>query len=184
MRPHFARAGLSDAAANPVRNFVEHGLAHRRRAAVGTAAYPSRRVKITTHKRGVPVDIEVTPDLAAALAAAPTPHLTFLATQGGRTRSAKAAYTWFSEAARTAGLPAKYTSHGCRKGVLTEAAEHGATEHELAALAGHSSTKSVSAYTRKARSGVLADGATAKLDRGEKGTITGPPSKKVGQNIA
>lgn len=140
------------------------------------------RVRITTHKKRVAVDIAVSLDLAEALAAAPTPHLTFLATQGGRTRSAKSAYSWFSDAAKTAGLPAKFTSHGCRKGVLTEAAEAGATEHELAALAGHSSTKSVSAYTKKARSRVLADGAMAKLDRGEIGTSVGPPSKKVGQN--
>lgn len=140
------------------------------------------RVRITTHKKGVAIDIPVSPDLDEALAAAPTPHLTYLATQGGHTRSAKAAYTWFSDAAKEAGLPPKYTSHGCRKGILTEAAERGASDEQLAALGGHSSTKSVAAYTKKARRGVLADGAMAKLDRGEAGTETDPPSKKVGRN--
>ncbi|MBM3655139.1 MAG: site-specific integrase [Alphaproteobacteria bacterium] len=140
------------------------------------------RVQMTTHKRGVHVNVPVLPDLAEALAAAPTPHLTYLATQGGRTRSAKAAYTWFSEAARSAGIPPKFTSHGCRKGLLTEAAERGASDEQLAALGGHSSTKSVAAYTKKARRGVLADGAMAHLDRGEEGTTDGPPSKRVGQN--
>lgn len=140
------------------------------------------RVRMTTHKKGVPVDILVLPDLAEALAAAPTPHLTYLATQGGRTRSNKAAYTWFADAAKAAGIPPKYTSHGCRKGILTEAAEHGASEQELAALAGHGSTKSVGAYTKKASRRALADAAIARLERGENGTESGPPSKKVGHN--
>lgn len=140
------------------------------------------RVKMKTSKKGVDIDMRVLPDLAEALAAAPTPHLTYLATQGGRTRSAKAAYTWFSDAARAAGIPPKFTSHGCRKGLLTEAAEHGATEDQLAALAGHGSTKSVGAYTKKARRAMLSDAAIDRLERGENGTEPGPPSKKVGHN--
>jgi hypothetical protein len=65
---------------------------------------------------------------------------------------------------------------------MTEAAEGGASDEQLAALGGHSSTKSVSSYTKKARRGVLADGAVARLERGENRTSIGPPSKKVGQN--
>ncbi|WP_442753883.1 tyrosine-type recombinase/integrase [Methylocystis sp. JAN1] len=142
------------------------------------------RVAMKTSKKGVVIETPILPDLAEALAAAPTPHLTYLATQAGRTRSAKSAYNWFSAAAKAAGLPPKYTSHGCRKGILTEAAEGGASEHELAALAGHGSTKSVSAYTKKARRSALADAAIARLERGEHGTSDGPPSKKVGRNGA
>ncbi|HEY8066253.1 MAG TPA: hypothetical protein VIF40_16235 [Methylosinus sp.] len=41
------------------------------------------RVRMTTRKKGVAVDNPVLPELAEALAAVPTRHLTYLATQGG-----------------------------------------------------------------------------------------------------
>jgi integrase len=133
---------------------------------LGPQHFRDGRIRMETHKKGVYVDIPVSPDLAEALAAAPTPHLTYLATQAGRPRSADSTYSKFSEWAREAGLPPKHTSHGCRKAILTEAAEDGATDQQLAALAGHSSTKSVAAYTKKARIRVLTDGAMARIKRG------------------
>jgi integrase len=123
------------------------------------------RLRMVTNKKGEPIDHEIERDLAEALAAAPTPHLTFLATQGGRTRSAKAAYSWFSEAARKAGLPPKFTAHGCRKALLTEAAEAGGSEQELAAMVGHGSTRSVAAYVKKANKARLADSGFSRLRR-------------------
>lgn len=143
------------------------------------------RVRMETHKKGVYIDNPVLPELAEALAAAPIRHLTYLAAQGGRTRSAKAAYGWFSEAAREAGLPPKHTAHGCRKGLLTALAEEGGSEQQLAAVAGHGSTRSVAPYVKRARKAVLADGAFDLLEhRGGdgNGTNAGPPSKKVGQS--
>jgi hypothetical protein len=142
------------------------------------------RVTIVTHKKGVTVDMRVLPELAAALSAAPAAHLTYLATQGGRTRSAKAAYTWFSGAAKAAGLPPGYTAHGCRKGRLTEAADRGASDQQLVALAGHTSAKSLAPYLKKMNRGRLADDGLSLLDedaRDRNRTGIGAPSKKVRQ---
>jgi integrase/recombinase XerD len=143
----------------------------------------SGRLQMITGKKDEPVDLPIVPELAEALAAAPTPHLTYLATQGGTTRSAKAAYSWFSGAAKAAGIPARYTAHGCRKGLLTARAEAGATEHQLAAIAGHGSTRSVAPYVKKARKARLADagfGVSGETAENRKATSTVPPSKKVG----
>ncbi|CAJ0866460.1 hypothetical protein AMST5_01862 [freshwater sediment metagenome] len=142
------------------------------------------RVRMVTSKRGVPVDLPILPELAEALAAAPTPHLTYLATQGGRTRSARAAYQWFSEAARAAGLPPGYTAHGCRKGRLTEAANRGASEQQLVAMAGHRSARSLPAYLKKTDKARLADDGFGVLDAGREdgnGTRIGPLPKVGGQ---
>ncbi|MGJ0503984.1 MAG: tyrosine-type recombinase/integrase [Methylocystis sp.] len=145
------------------------------------------RLRMVTSKRGVPVDMRVFPELAEALRASPTAHMTYLATQGGRTRSAKAAYSWFSKAASAAGLPPGYTAHGCRKGRLTQAADAGATDQQLVALAGHSSAKSLPAYLKKTNRGRLADGGLAFLgmgseDRNRTGIVA--PCKKVRQKNA
>jgi integrase len=134
------------------------------------------RVRMVTHKKKVLVDLPFSemPELAKALAAVPVRHLTFLATQGGRTRSAKGASDWFSAAAREAGLPRGYTAHGCRKGFLTAAAEGGGTELQLAAMAGHGSTKSVAPYVKAARRAKLADAGYAARREGKTGTGIGP----------
>lgn len=123
------------------------------------------RVRIVTSKRGVEVNVKISAELTAALSAAPTAHLTYLATQGGRTRSAKAAYTWFSEAARASGLAPGYTAHGCRKGRLTAAADGGATDQQLMALAGHSSAKSLPAYLKNTNRARLADDGLASANK-------------------
>ncbi|MZR14322.1 tyrosine-type recombinase/integrase [Maritimibacter sp. DP07] len=78
------------------------------------------------------------------------PGETFLETELGEQRSAKAAPGWFSEAARAAGLPPGLTSHGLRKSRMILHAENGATVHQIAAWSGHESLKEVERYTRKA----------------------------------
>jgi integrase len=66
------------------------------------------RVRMSTNKKGEGIDLPLLPELVEALAA----------------------YTWFSAAARRAGLPPRYTAHGCRKGLLTKRAQARATPHE------------------------------------------------------
>lgn len=75
---------------------------------------------------------------------------TFLETESGKQRSAKAATGWFSEAARVAGLPDGRTAHGLRKSRMILHAERGATTHQIAAWSGHESLKEVERYTREA----------------------------------
>jgi integrase len=142
------------------------------------------RVRLVTSKTGDAIDLPLRKELRAALDAAPTPHLTYLATVQGKTRSAKAAYTWFSDAAKEAGLPAGFTGHGCRKGLLTAMAEKRATEQQMQAVSGIKSPRVLQGYIRAANKARMADDGLSVLDepgRGENGTKTGPPSKKVGQ---
>ena len=107
------------------------------------------RILIRTGKTGVELDLRVRPNLRLALDAAPTPHLTYLATTQGRTRSAKAAYTWFSDAATKAGLPPGYTAHGLRKGLLADMAEGKATDQQMMAVSGHKDPATIAALPRK-----------------------------------
>lgn len=142
------------------------------------------RVRMVTAKRAVLVDNPIEPELAEALAAAPTRNLTFLATREGRTRSAKAAYSWFSEAAKAAGLPPGFSGHGCRKALATAGAESGVSEYELAAMMGWSSPRSAAPYVKDANKRRMADAGFSRLERGGedgKGTTIGPPTKMVGQ---
>jgi integrase len=143
------------------------------------------RVRMVTSKTGDGIDLPLREALREALDAAPTPHLTYLATAQGRTRSAKAAYTWFSAAAKAAGLPKGFTAHGCRKGLLTAMAEARATEQQMQAVSGIRSPRVLQGYIREANKARLADDGMSvldDLDRGENGTKSSPPSKKVGRN--
>ena len=107
------------------------------------------KISMRTGKTGWLLDgLPVSVDLRRALDAAPTPHLTYLATAHGRTRSAKAAYTWFSDAAKAAGLPAGFTAHGLRKGVLTALADAGGSEKQMQAVSGITSPRVLQGYIR------------------------------------
>jgi integrase len=142
------------------------------------------RVRMVTSKTGDGIDLPLRDELRKALDAAPTPHLTYLATVQGKTRSAKAAYTWFSAAAKEAGLPAGFTAHGCRKGLLTAMAEKRATEQQMQAVSGIKSPRVLQGYIRDANKARMADDGLSVLDKpakGKSGTKNGPPSKKVGQ---
>lgn len=77
-----------------------------------------------------------------------TGHLTFLATEAGRTRSEKALGTMIRLAARDAGI--EKSAHGLRKARAISLAEAGATVHQIAAWTGHKTLKEIENYTKKA----------------------------------
>lgn len=85
--------------------------------------------------------------LHAALATAPR-HMTFLATQDGRSRSAKSLGTLIRWAAGEAGV--RKSAHGLRKSRAAALAEGGATAHQIAAWTGHQTLAEVERYTRAA----------------------------------
>ncbi|MEY8827664.1 tyrosine-type recombinase/integrase [Sedimentitalea sp. XS_ASV28] len=92
---------------------------------------------------------EATDDLALCLEAAPR-HFNYLCTKGGKTRSEKAATTWFSKAARAAGLEAGKTAHGIRKGRAAIFKENGASSDQRMALLGHESETETLSYSKSA----------------------------------
>jgi integrase len=87
--------------------------------------------------------------LLAAIEARPDRHMVYMVTAYGAPRSIKAASSWFSAAARAAGLDG-LSAHGLRKTRLSLMAERGASEAQLMAWCGHVSPAEVQVYTRAA----------------------------------
>lgn len=123
-------------------------------------------IHIRTGKTAVELTLPILHNLRLALDAAPTPHLTYLATAQGRTRSAKAAYSWFSAAAAKAGIPPGYTAHGLRKAIVTTLAERGATEQQMKAVSGHKGSRELQPYCQRAEQKRLAEDGMRLLDQG------------------
>jgi hypothetical protein len=82
------------------------------------AALPSLRgdlISVRQQKTGTPLLIPLHPALRAAIEAAPSGHLTFLATAFGKARTANGFGTWFRKGCNAAGLPNGTSAHGLRK---------------------------------------------------------------------
>jgi integrase len=116
------------------------------------------------HRNPIDMDIPLHSDLADAIAAAPSQHLTFLVTEYGKPYSANGFGNAFKDWCRQADLP-HCSAHGLRKALATRLAEQGATAHEIMAVTGHQSLEEVERYTRAARKSQLADSAMSKLKR-------------------
>lgn len=76
----------------------------------------------------------ILPPLAAAIAAAPTGELAFIATDRGRPFTKESFGMWFGKVCRAAGCPG--SAHGLRKAGTRPAAEAGASGVQLNALFG------------------------------------------------
>jgi site-specific recombinase XerD len=113
--------------------------------------------------------IPIMPELRAAIdAMGPIKQLTFLHTQSGKPRSAKALGGDFRQWCDVAGLPKRCSLHGLRKGGARRLAEAGATPHEIMAITGHKTLSEVQRYTAAADQVRLAEQAIEKLRRGRK----------------
>lgn len=88
------------------------------------------------------------PYLLECLGKAPK-ALTFLCTQSGKPRSAKAATQWFAKAARDAKIKGK-SAHGVRKYLSVSMAERGATAEQRMAILGHDTTQQTQEYSKSA----------------------------------
>jgi integrase len=119
-------------------------------------------IHIRQSKTRAEVAIEVSPELAAAIAAAPTQHLTFLHTRAGAPYAAKTLGGEFREWCNAAGLP-HCAMHGLRKGHCRQLAESGATPHEIKAHSGHRTLTEVARYTEAVDNKRLAAEAGRKL---------------------
>jgi integrase len=94
-------------------------------------------------------ELPILPPLRVSIDATPTGHLVYLATVYGKPRSVKGFGGWFKRHCRAAGLE-DVSAHGLRKLGAQRCAEAGATEYQLMALFGWTSTKQAGVYTRKA----------------------------------
>ena len=119
-------------------------------------------IHLRQQKTGRELVIPITPELQAALDAAPSQHLTFLTTKTGRPYSPNDLSDQFRAWCDEAGLPQRCSIHGLRKAALTETADAGGSAHELAAQGGHRSLKEVARYTEKSDEARLSRQATAR----------------------
>jgi integrase len=120
-------------------------------------------IHIRQSKTRAEVTIEVSPELAAAIAAAPTTHLTFLHTRAGAPYLPKSLGIAFANWCNAAGLPKHCRMHGLRKGHCRQLAEAGASVHEIKSHSGHRTLAEVARYTEAADSKRLAVEAGRKL---------------------
>ena len=112
----------------------------------GAVSFKPNKTKGST---GFVLECPLHPDLAAIIAATPSGHLTFLATEKGETRSAGGLGNKMRERCDEAGLP-ECSSHGLRKGCARRLAEAGASVNQIASVTGHADLREVEVYTRKA----------------------------------
>jgi integrase len=117
--------------------------------------------------------LPILPPLRRSIDATPTGHLVYLVTAFGRPYSVKGFGAWFKRRCREAGVADDLSAHGLRKLGAQRCVEAGATEHQLMALFGWTSTKQAALYTRKASRARLEADAAALLE-GRKGNESVP----------
>jgi integrase len=123
------------------------------------------RIHIARSKGSRDVDIPLSAELTAAVAAMPKAHLTFIVGADGKPRTASAVTKDFRKWVAEAGLPPHCRLHGLKKSAMRRLAEAGATAHELMAVSGHKILSEVQRYSDAADKTRLADSAMAKRGR-------------------
>lgn len=116
------------------------------------------------HRKPVDVNLPVHANLAKAIEATSTKHLTFLVTPYDRPYSPAGFGNRFREWCNEAGLP-HCSAHGLRKAASVRLAEAGCTPHEIMSITGHRSLEEVERYTRAAQRSKLADAGMARLKK-------------------
>ena len=125
-------------------------------------------LSVVQSKTGMPVDVQVTPELQAAIDASPNNHLTFMVTSQGQPFTAPGFTNWFRDRCNEAGLPKGLSAHGLRKAAARRIAENGGSAHEIAAVTGHATLAEVQRYTKAAdRKRLAAQAMRYRIDAGE-----------------
>lgn len=112
----------------------------------------------TSYKRLDPLVLPILPALADAIEAGPAGDMTYLVTEYGQPFTAAGFGGWFRAKCDAADLP-KCTAHGLRKAGATILAERGATDRQLMALFGWTSSQQATRYTEAANRQRMAEAA-------------------------
>jgi integrase len=126
---------------------------------------------IRQEKTKTVVELPILNELRVQLDLLPQDQMTFLLNERGRPFLPASFSEWFRTMCDQAGLP-HLTVHGLRKSGAQRLAEHGATDHEIAAWGGWRSLSEVQRYTRGSNRRKLAQAAVHKLTTG---TANGKP---------
>jgi integrase len=106
--------------------------------------------------------IPVHPDLAAALDALDSGHMTYLVTEFGKPFTGNGFGNWFRDRCDLAGLP-HCSAHGLRKAMSRRLAESGATSLEGRAITGHKTDREFAHYAESANRKALGRAAMGKV---------------------
>jgi integrase len=99
--------------------------------------------------------LPILPELRAGFDASPSGHLTYIVNEFGKPFTPAGFGNWFRKRCNEAGLH-HCSFHGLRKAGATIAANNGATEHQLMAIYGWTTTKQAGLYTKEANRNKLA----------------------------
>jgi integrase len=121
-----------------------------------------------TKGHGTVVELPMSPELEASIAATPCGDLTFLVTHYGRPFTSQGFGHYFRERCDEADVPG--SAHGIRKAAATRAAENGATPHQLMAMFGWLNLAEADRYTKAAQRKTLASNAVVLMKRDIQGT--------------
>lgn len=123
-------------------------------------------IAFRAQKNGEWIHLPILPPLAASIAACETGNLAFMTTTNGLPFASAASFgNWFAKQCIAASAPGR--AHGLRKAAAVLAAERGATENQLMAIFGWSSSKIAAIYTRAANRKKIGLEHGSKLDRGQ-----------------
>jgi integrase len=120
-------------------------------------------VSIAKSQGMVEIEIPIHPDLVKLITTCPKSDPTFIITEFGKRRTAKALTNWIRESAHKAGLPADSSPHGMRKAACRRLAEALCTPHQIQAITGHKNLKEIETYTRAVEQKRLAQAAMAAM---------------------
>jgi len=117
------------------------------------------------HRTNKTHELPILPPLRTSIDATEVGHFVYLTTRGGLPHSVGGLRMWFERQCQKAGLDKDLTPHGIRKAGAVRCVEAGATEHQLMALFGWTTSKQAALYTRKASRARLENEAAVMLQR-------------------
>lgn len=128
------------------------------------------QIKFTQQKnrkrKPITLELPIHPDLQNIIDATPGGNLTFLITEFNKPFTANGFGTYFRRRCNEAGLP-HCSAHGLRKVAATRLANHGASEHQIMSVTGHTTSKEVARYTKAASQRRLAKSAMSLMTKPE-----------------
>ncbi len=131
----------------------------------------NERLRFTQQKnknrKPVTLEIPIHPELRKVIDATNCGELTFLVTEFGKPYSNDGFGNYFRRRCIEAGIP-HCSPHGLRKCAATRLADRGATEKQIMAFTGHTTSKEVARYTKAASQKRLVDSAVALLGTADK----------------
>jgi integrase len=133
------------------------------------------------HKTGVAVDMEVSDDLYAALAATPRKHVCVITTEYGKPFTIDGFSGFMRDAISKAGLPLDCQPHGLRKTLGRMLADAGASAHDIMAALGHTTLAEAERYTKEADRRRGGKRAVTKLNEHRKNRVAQTTTESLGK---